>query len=177
MDRAYIVPEYEGSIFQAWAKSYCAKNYWRVLHSIGGYEDCLAECALAWIEVCRRYGGTVNNDRWMMHMFKLWVIGVFDTKSCKDTNNRTMLSKLEIKDEPSFEDESELRVKLQDASSELKTVLNVFLNAPQEILVVLRKDTSSCHPMQFFKAVVAQCGIPVSRSASLAKELQTLLDQ
>lgn len=174
MKRVYLVPEWENSPFQVWAKNYSAKNYWRVLDAIGDYQDCLAECALIWIECCRRYGAIVDNDAWMMRMFQICVVTTFDTKSLKDTNNKKLISKLDTK-EPVFVPDVEMILNLDDASSELKQVLSVFLTAPQEILKVLRTEASSYHPMQFFKAVVGLCGISKTKSPVLAKELQTLL--
>lgn len=176
MERKYLVPEWEGSIFQGWARNYCANNFWRVSNIIGDYQDCLAECALIWLECCRRYGATVTNNAWMMRMFQLCVITTFDTKSMKDSNDRMLLSSLDTT-EKAMKSEAELIVNLDDASSELKQVMKVFLTAPQEILDVLRSEASSYHPMQFFKAVVSACGIPKSHSAELARELQDLLSK
>lgn len=174
MERKYLVPEWEGSAFQAWSRNYCLKNYWRVVSAIGDYNDCIAECALIWVECCRRYGATVTNNAWMMRMYQICVITTFDTKSMKDSNDRKLLSNFDSK-EPAINSEAEMKVNLDDASSELKEVMKIFLNAPQEVLNILRADASSYHPMQFFKAVVNMCGISKTRSASLARELQTLL--
>lgn len=176
MERKYLVPEWEGSPFQAWAKNYCSRNYWRVLSSIGDYYDCVSECSLIWIECCRRYGTIVDNNAWMMRMFQICVITTFDTKSVKDSNDRKLLSKLDTR-EKSTNSDAEMVVNLNDASNELREVVKVFLTAPQEILDILRAEASSCHPMQFFKAVVSLCGISKSRSASLARELQNLLNK
>src|ERR1700752_3678008 len=88
--RAYLVPEWEGSAFMAWAKNYCSRNQWRVYKAIGDYQDCMAECSLIWIECCRRYGAAVDNDAWMMRMFQICVITTFDTKSVKDSNDKKL---------------------------------------------------------------------------------------
>ena len=173
-NRKYIVPDWEGSSFQQWAKNFCSKHQWRVFKIVGDYQDCLAECALIWVECCRRYGAVVDNDAWMMRMYQICVVTTFDTKSVKDSNDKKLHQSLSL-EEPSIESEAQLAVKLSSASSELRAVMRVFLNAPQEMLDVLRAEASSYHPMQFFKAVVGLCGISKAKSAALARELQSLL--
>lgn len=174
MERKILLPEWEGSSFQKWAKNYCYKNHWRVAHILGDYEDCLAECALYYV-ICReRYGASVNSEKQFMFMYNLWVTAEFDTKSTKDYNNRQFQQSLS-QTEASIESDANLAVKLADASDELKSVLNIFLNAPNEIMEVLRQEASSCHPKQFFKSVLKMAGIQTNRSADLAKELEELL--
>lgn len=174
MERKILLPEWDGSSFQKWAKNFCYKNHWRVAHVLGDYDDCLAECALHYV-ICReRYGATVNSEKQFMYMYNLWVTAEFNTKSTKDFNNRQFQQSLP-QDETPVESDANLAIKLADASEELKSVLNIFLNAPNEVMDVLRQEASSCHPKQFFKSVLKLAGIQTSKSAELAKELENLL--
>ena len=175
MQRRYLFPDYKGSAFEAWAKNYCAKNQWRVRHTIGDYEDCLAECATAWYEwVLPLYGMTVQTPQHLMRMFQTTVTSIFNTQSVKDTNDRAVSDALPT-DEPSIESDAQLAAKLSRASSELTEVLKVIFDAPAEVIEELRNSTASYHPKQFFKAVVAKCGIAKEKAPELMSELQKLL--
>lgn len=174
MEREYMLPEWEGSVFQQFAKNFCAKNAWRVQHILGDYDDCLAKCALDYVICCQRYGATCNSASQFMYCYKTWITAEFNTLSTNDSNERVGIGSLSTQ-EGSFEGDAELSAKLSEASAELKTVLKIFFDAPGEIMETLRKDATSCHPKQFFKSVLSICGISKSKSAALAKELQQLL--
>ena len=175
-DRVYIVEEWEGSPFIKWAKVFCYKNQWRVTHVLGDYEDCLAYCALCYVICCKNYGASVNSAKQFMFMYKLWVEAEFNTMSTNESKERLMKERLP-KSEASVESEAQLVVKLTEGSSELKSVLRLFLNAPQELMQILRQEANSCHPKQFWKIALKAAGVSSSRSAVLAKELQDLLKE
>lgn len=177
--RRYVIPDWEGSIFQRWAKNFCAKNQWRVSHVLGDYEDCLAECAKHYVICCQRYGATVNSAQHFMYMYKQWVVPEFHTLAVRDGSIRKLHDAMaplpgdEIDHFP--EAQANLQLELDGASEELKSVLKILFNAPQEMLETLRKEAHSCHPKQFFKTAMEKAGVKVNKAANLMKELQRLL--
>ena len=173
MERKEMLEPWPGS-WAKWAANYCARNQWRVNHQLGSYEDCMAFCALCYVQVARKYGESVNTPQQFMYLYKLWVTAEFDTLSVKDSKSRDFYQSLP-QAEPSIESDAELAVKLAGASSELKTVMNIFLNAPQEVMQLLRDEANSYNPKQFFKAVLKMCKINTAKTNELTKELQKLL--
>jgi len=177
--RRYVIPEWEGSVFQKWAKNFCAKNQWRVAHVLGDYDDCLAECAKHFVICCQRYGATVNSAQHFMYMYKQWVIPEFHTLATRDGSIRKLYEAMqplpgdEVDETP--ESQVNLLLELDGASEELKSVLKIMFNAPQEMLEVLRQEASSVHPKQFFKSAMKTAGVKVTKAGSLIRELQKLL--
>lgn len=174
LPKRYVIPDWEGSVFQKWAKNFCAKNQWRVSHVLGDYEDCLAKCALDYVICCQRYGATVNSAQHFMFMYTGWVIPEFHTLAVRDGAIRKLHENLPTTEEAVFSD-AELSVSLSGASDELKSVLKIIFNAPQEMMETLRQEASSCHPKQFWKAAMRMAGVKVNRASILIKELQRLL--
>jgi hypothetical protein len=176
VERVYIVDEWEGSAFQKWAKNFCNKNQWRVTDILGEYDDCMGHCAYCYAYCKKLYGATVKTPQQFMYLFRKCVIDEFNTFSTRDTNNRSLYLKLSLpKTEASIESDAQLKIKLFDASRELRTVLDIFTDAPAHIMQLLRSEASSCHPKQFWKAVLKYAGVKPSRSVALEKELQKLL--
>jgi hypothetical protein len=176
MERRYLIPEWQGSVFQKWAKNFSYRNAWRVQNILGDYDDCLAKCAHDFV-VCRiRYGATVNSDKHMMFCYTQWVVGEFNTLAVLDGKERQMHTSLPTHEECVF-NEGELGLKLQSASSELQSVIKILLEAPQEIMQIIRKDASSCHPKQAFKSAAKIAGVQVGKVSGLMRELQTLLSK
>lgn len=174
VDRQYIIPEWEGSVFQKWSKKFCADNVWRVRNTTGDYEDCLQECYMQYL-YCRQHYPNVTANHFN-YMFMLAVHNVFDTAATRDSNLRDAMSRMP-KPTESCESDAQLAVTLSSASDELKSVLKIILEAPQEVMEVLRQEVTSSHPKQLFKAAVRKAGFEVSKAAMLAKELQRLLSR
>lgn len=172
--RPFLVEEWSGSPYQKWAKNFCYRNQWRVQHHIGEYEDCLAECAMAYVEVRIRYGATVKTPQQFMYMYKLWVTSIFNNFSNKDTKNRDFIGSLPTKEQV-VQPEAHAVIALNEASPELKSVMNIFINAPQEFMELLRKEADSHCPKQFFNQILIHLGIGKARSGELVKELKGLL--
>lgn len=178
--------QYFGSPFDKWARSYCYKNHWRVQHVIGhDIEDAYAQCALYWVQCYEFYRETVHDDPLMMHMFKLWVTGQFNDLSNKETNYKKIIQDNEVvegvdlqpkslPEKPVFH-EAELHLKLEKASDELKQVLKIFLDAPKDVMDLLRTECQSACPKSFFKKIVTYLKIDQAKAPQLAKELQDLL--
>lgn len=171
--RKPIIEDWAGSCYQKWAKGFCARNAWRVVNVLGDYDDCLAKCALDFVICRQRYGGTVNSPQHFMYMYTTWVRAEFHSLSTHDTNNRKMQEGLST-EEIAIKSDAEMVAALSTASAELKSVMKIFLNAPQEMMELLRKDTGS-RPNQFWNSVLNLCGISPAKSKKLATELQLLL--
>jgi hypothetical protein len=167
------IPEWEGSVFERWSKRFVAVNGWRVHRIIGEYEDCMQECYLQYV-YCRQHYPNAN-PRQFNYMFMLAVHNVFDTCSMKESNQKRIYSQIST-DETAIESDAQLNVKLKGASSELKSVLKIFLESPKEVMDILRTEASSCHPKQAWKVAVKLAGLQIEKAAGLAKELQKLLN-
>lgn len=175
-ERVELLPEWnKDSPFYKWASNFTWRNQWRVEHVFGcDKEDMMAEIALMWVQCCKRYGDSVNSNAQMMYLFQLWVTGQFHDYATKDTKNRNTMEKIALRD-ISIKSEAELAVKLDEASSDLKRVLDIFINAPQEILEVLKEDTKGWTAKQFLQKVCGYVGVSQEKSKQLIKELQELL--
>jgi hypothetical protein len=173
-EREFIAPEWKDSAFFKWARNFCFRNQWRVATTLGDQEDCMAFCSLHYVICCQRYEATCKTPQQFMSRYKQWVEMEFNTLSSKESNNRKLMENLP-KEETAIQSDADLSIKLMDGSSELKTVMKLFFDAPQEIMQILREEASSCHPKQFFKSMLKAAGIKPSRSAELAAELQRLL--
>lgn len=162
-----------GSPFYQFAKNYCYKNKWRVQYLLGGdLDDCIAQCALWWVECNKFYEGKINSPAHMMFLYRLWITGQFHDLASRDTKRREVV---QYRKEPTTTSEGELSVKLGEASTELKQVLNIMFNAPQEIIETLRIDCQSYNPKQYFKKVISHLKINPAKTPELVKELQDLL--
>jgi hypothetical protein len=175
MERVQLIPEWENSVYQKWAYRFCQTNAWRVRDRLGDFDDCMAQCALYYLEVKKFYSGKINSPSHFMYMYKLWVIGQFHDLSKKDYKHRCTKIKLSAKKETSIKSEAELIVSLNEASSELKEVLRIFFNAPQEVLETIRNDAKTSNAGKFFKYIVQLCGIAPEKADGLSQELKNLL--
>src|ERR1700677_2656511 len=171
-----VLPEWgKASPYYQWANNFIWRNHWRVEHVLGGdKEDLLAECALMWVQCTKFYEKTVHTPQHMMYMYKLWVTGQFADYATKDTKIREVCQLLAYRD-VRIKSEGELAVKLKEASSDLKQVMDIFLNAPQEIIEIIKGDMKTCTSKQLFKRVVDYLKIDTTKTKSLINELEDLL--
>lgn len=173
-----LLPEWNkpGNPFRSWAQAFVWKNQWRILHYIGGdFEDAMAECELFWVQCCK-FPNHVNitAPAQMMCRYKLWVTGQFHDYSTKDTRTRNTMETIARYD-LNIKSEAELTVKLDEASSDLKCVLDVFMNAPQEILDVLKQDTHGWTTKRYIKKILVYLQMNPMKTDSIIKELRELL--
>jgi len=174
MKKAVLIADWEGSVYQKWARAFCLKNFWRVSHTLVDIEDMMSECALQYVDCRKRYGSTVNHPKQFMYLFMRGVRMVINTLSTKDSKSRKVIQQISEKKLSCTHPQADVSAALSYASDELKEVLKVFLEAPKEILSTLGSEVDT--PKQFFKKVVAYCKIDEKRSVELARELETLLD-
>ena len=173
-ERVELIGEWQGSVYQKWAHHYLSNNMWRIAHQIGDLDDAMQEAAIEFTLMKRDYGSKVNSPRQFMSLFQLCLRSHLNNLSMKDSKNRSTLTKLEAK-EPAIRPDAELNVLLNESSNELKEVLKIFLNAPNEVMETLRKEASSYSPKQFWNVVLRYCHIAPEKSASLMKELEDRL--
>lgn len=70
--------------FENWSRKYVAREGWRVVSVIGGFDDALAECALCFARCLSAYSDKVDNPAWMMSLYKIAVQRRFATLSERD---------------------------------------------------------------------------------------------
>lgn len=173
-DRASIIGEWVDSAYQKWAYNYLRNNLWRVAHVKGDMDDMMQEAAIEFILMKRDYEDKVNSPQQFMSLYKLCLMSHINNISSKDSRNRHALTQLEVI-EPAVSPDANITILLNEGSPELKEVLSIFFNAPQEVMNILRKEASSFSPKQFWNRVLTFCNISQERSAALAKELNDLL--
>lgn len=160
--------------WEKYARNYCYKNQWRLAHAVGDLDDCIQEAALVWVEISRRYGGSVNSAAQMMALYKLGLSCWFNVLSVKDSNYRKMKEQIPDR-EPQTNGDTELLTSLSETSSELKDVIKVFMSAPKEIVETIRNDVASRSLVRFFEGVASFCKISVNKSKELAQELASTI--
>jgi len=172
--RVFLLPEFEGSVFQRWAYNWILKNRWRVTQYIGDHDDCMAQSALVYIKCSQRYGRTIYSAKHFMYLYQLYLRMEFNTYALKDGQQREAINKFKGRQiEVHAVCEGDLNIKLSKASEELKQVLNILFSAPVEILEVLRRDAHS--QKKFWVTVLNFCKIDKAKSEKLSDELEKLL--
>ena len=174
MERAGLSGDWQGSVYQKWAYRFMSNNMWRIAHQLGDIDDAMQEAAIEFTLMKRDYGDKVNSPQQFMALYKRCLFSHINNISIKDSRNRQTLTKIEAK-EPTVRPDAELTVLLNEGSSELKEVLKIFFNAPNEVMEVLRKEVSSYSPKQFWNHVLKYLGIAPARSKVLTEELTRLL--
>lgn len=135
------LPEFKGPI-EGWTVNFLAKNLWRVERT-HTHEEAMQEAFITFMRCAARYP-TVETPQHFMALYKTSWINEFNDLSTKAT-----AAKAEVSDRL-FNEESEeilaqqiignldndgfLAVMLRQAPNEVKMVLNLFYNAPTELL-------------------------------------------
>lgn len=177
--RKELIAAWPGSVYQKWAYNFCLRNSWRVQYVIGDQEDCMAECALTYVECRQRYGATVNTEAQFCALFKMMVVSTFNTVSTRDfkkRQGRDALLQRKPENEELVDPEARLATTLMDASDELQGILKVLKTAPQEIMDTLRMEVSDCNPKRLFTYLARLTGITdKAKPDELLQELRVLL--
>lgn len=174
MERTLFISEWKGSPFCGWAHNFCHKNAWRVKNYVGDYEDCMAECALVYTQVRHRYGADIVSPQQFMSLFRVCVMSHFNTLANKDTQFRIGLENLE-KPNLAIQQEGSVLVALREASTELQDVMQLLINAPQEIMDIVRIEAGNYSPKKFFQAALRQLNIKPSKGQKVMRELERIL--
>lgn len=136
-------PKFEGPI-QGYAANFIAKNQWRVSR-LYDRADLMQEAYIIYMRVVLRYPD-IETPQHFMALFKRTWLNYFTDLANDDTRSRIMVQHTDLEDEDGFTTSPEpvgdldqygdLSIKLKQAPSEISMVLNLFLNAPQEILEI-----------------------------------------
>lgn len=139
-----FVPSFDGPI-RGYVMNYLRKNYWRVQRSME-YEDVLQEAAFLVAYLANRYPD-VDTPQWFMTLFKRSWAGHFAELAYKDSDVKMEVSPSFYADEEGEASEFDpdgfvgdqdnagmLSIMIRNAPAEVKSVVSLFLNAPQEVL-------------------------------------------
>lgn len=123
---------------EGWVVNYTHPIFWRVEATMQ-WGDVLQEAYLVYARCCERYPDA--EAKHLMSLFKTAWANHFTDLAAKDSRHRTTMEAdnlASIRDRVGdTENEGQLRVLLRQAPSEVRMVLNLFLNAPQEIVEAL----------------------------------------
>lgn len=135
-------PQYDGPI-AGWVVNHIQANFWRVAR-VMERDDLFQDAQEVFLRCAQRYPDMDTPQHFMALFQRSWSNHVHDlsTASTQRRAEVSMALKTEDSDESSFErdpvgeldNDGYLAVKLKQAPAEVKMVLNLFLNAPQEIL-------------------------------------------
>jgi hypothetical protein len=202
-ERIQILSDFHASAFEGYAVNYIQRNFWKVQHLFGSFEDALSEAKCIFYECRAKYGATVKNNANLMALYKQLLSWYFIDYSKEDWNSRRVIVSSTIvesqcridgerdveKDsylkviEPSITSEAVLVTLLGDASGELKSVLQMMIEAPPETMAVFRKEYEGVRRVsgskelvdRFFYKAVEAAGLPPSHAPMLQSELLNLL--
>lgn len=134
-------PEFKGPI-EGWVVNSLKKNLWRIA-ATHTYEEAMQEAHMVFLRCAQRYPD-MDTPQHFMALFQVsWVNEVHDlSKLATNAREAVSLDQLTYSDEGytplevigEVENDGVLAVKLRQAPKEVTMVLNLFLNAPQELL-------------------------------------------
>jgi len=133
-------PEFTGPI-EGWVVNFLTKHYWRVERSMDR-DDAMQEAREVFLRISNHYAGKIETPQHFMSLFKTSWTNHFTDLANADTLRRCEISLTpgpeddgDVRDLPGVSDnDGALATLLRQAPDEVKMVLNLFLNAPQEIL-------------------------------------------
>ena len=146
IERRYI-PQFEGAI-KGYVINFMRTSYWRVEHTIDR-EELMQEAWVVFLVCQKKYYGTVSQPQHFMALFKTAWFNHFNDLSNANTKRRTCVYEHETA--PAFNKDGEvderqhevvgaletdgvLAVMIDEAPKEVTMVLQLLLNAPQELL-------------------------------------------
>lgn len=173
--RRPILPDFPNSPFEGYATNYLQRNFWKVQHIFGDFEDAMSEAQVIFYECRKMYGAKVNSQAHFMALYKQMISCYFIDWAKFDSAERSVLPTEDI--EPSISSEATLSCLLREASSELKVVLKMVLDAPADVAETFRKEFNGSRKGvdRFFLKAVQACGLPDERASFLQEELMGLL--
>ena len=133
-------PEYPGRI-QGWAVNFCSENAWRVSATME-LNDLLQEAYLTYLKVVEKYGKTAKNGPHFMRLYQTTLRNrvtdlAWDASEVYTKTKREEVAEFSLESVMGDSDnDGYLSVLIQQAPTEVKMVLNMILNAPQEFVEV-----------------------------------------
>lgn len=135
--------------FEGYVANHVRRNLWKIERT-HDRDDAWQECRWVFYDCCRRYTGKAKNAAHFMALFKMALGTHWIDLAAKASKVRAEMQAFEDEDGSAVDytqdvagetqNLGELRTKLRQAPSEVRTVLSLFLNAPAE-LVELATDT------------------------------------
>lgn len=131
-----------GGAFEAYARGFVARNFWRVRHLLLSEEDARQECAIVFLRCQRAYRGDADNPRHMMALYKTALAREWHTLSTKDSQRRSALEEARSYDLPDQIDHCAgfLAAALASHGEEMRDLLSLLANAPSEVLGLIFLD-------------------------------------
>jgi hypothetical protein len=160
------LPEWKGPV-EGYVVNFLKKNYWRVA-ATHEYEEAMQEARLVFL-VCASHYPLLDTPQHFMALFKRTLENEFHDLSEKATKARALLPEQMDEDGPSMYDvvgeldnDGALRTMVRQAPSEVVMVLNLFLNAPQELLELAQRAwrREGHYGADSDKAVARMLGLP-----------------
>jgi len=147
---AILVQEYSFEIVRPYVINHLKKHYWK-LESYMDWEDALAEAQLQFIRTIRRLQNRqcqIENEKHLMSLFKTSWSNHFITLANKATKER-FISTTENSEQQSvqldsliadLDNDGLVQQLLQKAPSDVRQVLHILLNAPDDLVVLLQNS-------------------------------------
>lgn len=133
IQRRVVRWRWEGAI-EGWVHNYVQHNHWKVRRTIPDRDDLYQEAYVKYLE-CRRAYPNVGTPQHFMALFKTAYSRRFMDLAEMDTASRCLVSDTDISlQEVAVETDGMLAVMIRQAPVEVRMVLSLFLNAPQEVL-------------------------------------------
>lgn len=136
--KTIYAPEYKGAI-EGYVINFLKSNFWRVSTHME-YEDILQESYVIFLKLKNKYD-EIDTPQHFMSLFKTAWFNHFTDLSHKDTNLRCMVSSTNDEDGQltdyiigETDNEGALRMLIKQAPEEVRMVIQLFLNAPTELL-------------------------------------------
>lgn len=138
-------PEFKGKI-EGWTVNYLKREFWRV-EAIMEWQDVLQEAYIVFMRCAAKYPHMDTPQHFMALYKRAWT-NEFNDLSSEATKLRALVPDVrEVDSEETpmeaageLENEGYLRILVSQAPDEVRSVLCLMLNAPQELLDVLLAD-------------------------------------
>lgn len=131
--------EFTGAV-EGFVVNFLKKNFWRVQRT-HDYEDAMQEAALTFHEIFARYQEKVDNDAWMMSLFKTSWTNRFNDLAQADYGARSIPPLSDLTDDDTsllnsmvVEDPTHMASLIREAPEAVRLVLSLLYNAPKELM-------------------------------------------
>lgn len=163
-----FMPQFKGPI-EGWVVNHLRKHYWRVSNT-HEHEEVMQEAYIVFLRCAARYS-SVKEPQHFMALFKSAWINEFNDLSTRATAARVTVAVSSLSDDEEapaldlvgdLENAGQLLTMIRQAPREVLMVLNLFLNAPQELLELAAATwrASGKYRADGDKAVSRMLGLP-----------------